>query len=813
MTVKVRFDGEVREYAKGEKVKDSILKLTETALAQALEGFHRRMIVIEGDTTRKAELAGILAGAAARTLNGIIDELVRKRLRDEGEDRIEVLYATDALGEETFGRKRYEAFRKHFDVLAGSNVEVQAVTFKHTRDILGRTYDLLVLDMSYDYSPNDLGRIIETVRGGGLIFILAHPFEKWKNMWTGFHKSLVTPPYTIDDVKKRFNRRLIRKFTEHEGIYIITEAGKAKKKPRRSKSQARIRARKNVPIPDETVFPRELYEMALTEGQVEVFRAFEELVGNKGMLVLTADRGRGKSVSVGIAAIGLALALKKHTRIVVTAPEPENVQSLFRFAEKALERLGFEPRVVEEKGIIKGVQAEGVELRYYRPVEGYRESADLYILDEAAGIHVPILHRYLNKGRVVYSSTVHGYEGAGRGFSVKFLKKAREKRDFKELHMDEPIRYAGGDPIERWLFDVLLLDAEPVELTDEDYKLIENKEVYLEEPDLDDWFENDREDLRNFVGIYILAHYRNRPSDVALLADAPHHKARVLRLKNGKIVTALQIAEEGNIPRKVIEKMVKGYKPRGNIIPDMMVKHHMAKEFARLRGYRIVRIATHPDAMDMGLGSRALELLEKEAKERGLDWIGSGFGASEELVRFWVRNGFAVVHLSPARNPVSGEFTAIVLKPISERAEKLIKKANDEFRVRLTEWLGDTHRELEPEIARWLFETPFGEAVDYPVYLTDVQRKRLDAFTGKVLTYDTVVDAVKPIVKLYFLDGWMKPYLDERQIKLLIYRVLQAHSWKEAAELIDRTETFTMIEVRDVIRGLWYYYKRIISKP
>ncbi len=235
MTVKVRFDGEVREYAKGEKVKDSILKLTETALAQALEGFHRRMIVIEGDTTRKAELAGgILAGAAARTLNGIIDELVRKRLRDEGEDRIEVLYATDALGgEETFGRKRYEAFRKHFDVLAGSNVEVQAVTFKHTRDILGRTYDLLVLDMSYDYSPNDLGRIIETVRGGGgLIFILAHPFEKWKNMWTGFHKSLVTPPpYTIDDVKKRFNRRLIRKFTEHEASTSSPRPERRKRNP------------------------------------------------------------------------------------------------------------------------------------------------------------------------------------------------------------------------------------------------------------------------------------------------------------------------------------------------------------------------------------------------------------------------------------------------------------------------------------------------------------------------------------------------------------------------------------------------------
>ncbi|NJE79653.1 tRNA(Met) cytidine acetyltransferase TmcA domain-containing protein, partial [Thermococcus sp. GR4] len=180
MTVKVRFDKEVRDYAKGEKVKDSVLKLTETALAQALEKFHRRMIVIEGDTLRKAELAGILAGASAKVLSDVIDELKKKRLRDESEDKIDVLYATDALGEETFGRKRYESFRKHFDVLAGSNVNVKAVTFKHTRDILGRTYDLLVLDLSYDYSPNDLGRIIETVRGGGLIFVLAHPFEKWK---------------------------------------------------------------------------------------------------------------------------------------------------------------------------------------------------------------------------------------------------------------------------------------------------------------------------------------------------------------------------------------------------------------------------------------------------------------------------------------------------------------------------------------------------------------------------------------------------------------------------------------------------------
>lgn len=793
-----------------EKVKDSLIKLTETALAEAISKFHRRMIVLQGDTLNKAKLAGILAGGAARILSEYIPEMLERKLRDT--EQIEVLYATDALGEDTYGRKRFEEFRKHFSLLAPT-AELTSVTFKHSRDILGRTFDILVIDLSYDYSPNDLGRIIETVRGGGLIFVLTNPFEKWKDMWTGFHKSLVTPPYTIEDVKKRFNRRLIRKFTEHKGIYIVnTDRMSIERKPGKYRSQATLPEREKVEIPKNIRFPRELYELCLTRGQVEVLKTLEELIEKEGMVVLTADRGRGKSVSIGIASVGLAVSSKKKRfRIVVTAPEPENVQSLMKFAKKSLEVLGYKTKVITDNGLIKEVYAKGIGIRYYPPTKGYRQRAELYIVDEAAGIHVPILHRYLEKERVVFSSTIHGYEGAGRGFSVKFLKKAKEKREYKEVHLSTPIRYAEGDPIEKWLFDVLLLDAEPVELTEEDYELIRKMEVYLEEPDLDDWFENDREDLRHFVGIYVLAHYRNRPSDVALLADAPHHEARVLRLKNGKIVTAIQIAKEGGIPKAVIDKMAKGYKPPGNIIPDMMVKHHYAKEFARLKGYRVVRIATHPDAMDMGLGSKALELLIKEAEEKGLDWVGSGFGASPELIRFWVRNGFAVVHLSPTRNPVSGEYTAIVIKPISEKAKEIVKKANEEFRIRLTEWLGDTHRDLEPEIARWLFESPFGEAVNYPIYLTKTQKRRLEMFIKRILTYDTVVDAVKPLVKLYFLDGWMRPYLDERQIMLLIHRVLQAHDWKETAKLLNRTEMYTMVELRDIVRGLWYYYKHLIK--
>uniref|UniRef100_A0A7C3SLM5 tRNA(Met) cytidine acetyltransferase n=1 Tax=Thermofilum pendens TaxID=2269 RepID=A0A7C3SLM5_THEPE len=108
----------------------------------------------------------------------------------------------------------------------------------------------------------------------------------------------------------------------------------------------------------------------------------------------------------------------------------------------------------------------------------------------------------------------------------------------------------------------------------------------------------------------------------------------------------------------------------GNIIPDRLIKHYKVLEFGELRGFRIVRIATHPAVVRRGLGSLALKMVEEEARELGLDWVGAGFGVTEELLRFWVRNGFVPVHMSPEKNPVSGEYSVLVVKPLSERAKR-----------------------------------------------------------------------------------------------------------------------------------------------
>lgn len=97
----------------------------------------------------------------------------------------------------------------------------------------------------------------------------------------------------------------------------------------------------------------------------------------------------------------------------------------------------------------------------------YGTQAELVAVDEAAAIPLPLVKKLLGPYLVFLSSTITGYEGTGRSLSLKLVSQLREQqgkagatRKLKELTLDVPIRYGQGDPVERWLYDVLCLDAQ-----------------------------------------------------------------------------------------------------------------------------------------------------------------------------------------------------------------------------------------------------------------------------------------------------------------------------------------------------------------
>jgi tRNA(Met) cytidine acetyltransferase len=785
-----------------------LLRKLSKGIERAIVSRHRRLLVISGTDPVT------VAAAAARAL--LFYERVYRRIK--GKEPLPLLYM---FHDEFKDAKIRKEVVKRVLKSQADMIDYTIARYEETDRYLGTTFKLLVMDLVNDLKPNDVGRLVGIVEGGGLIVFLVPPWDKWDKWMTIFKQNLLIPGYK--EPRHIFITWFKRKLIEHKGIYIFdadeNEVIKAEDYPLKRREERRIE------IPENTRFPRELYELALTQDQVEVIKALESLLDKpkrkRKAIVITSDRGRGKSGAVGIASIGLAVKLSKEfgrVRIVVTAPNLTNVQSFFTLALKAAEKLGLKTRVVKRGDKVLEVHGKRFSIEYWEPIHVPKLKADIVVVDEAAGMHVPLLHKIREKHkRMVFATTIHGYEGAGRGFSVRFLPVLRNDPDTEliELEMHEPIRYAEDDPIERWLFDALLLDAEPAKLDKEDLKAIEEKRFEYVKFDPKELFSPGMEEtLRQLFGIYVLAHYRNEPDDLAILADAPHHIIRGVRLPSGKIVCAVQIAQEGGLSDDDVEELLRGGKTPGNIIPDRTLKHLRVREFGYAKGWRIVRIATHPEVQGKGIGSFALEKIFEEAKEKGLDWVGSGFGVNEQLLRFWLKNGFLPVHMSPDRNPVSGEYTILVLRPIKEEMEKLVDIANREFKRKLLESLHDPYRDLETDVAILILKTGNPIMPWYYPQLTPIQVDRLWIYAYGPMTYEAVTDVLHEIVRAYWLTYPKTRGLSfsKKEEYISVAKVLQGRSWDSVAEELRMRPHSVMVALKELARKVLKHYYGITSE-
>lgn len=179
-------------------------------------------------------------------------------------------------------------------------------------------------------------------------------------------------------------------------------------------------------------------------------------------------------------------------------------------------------------------------IQYIRPQDHNKLSqAELLVVDEAAAIPLTLVKNLLGPYLVFLSSTVNGYEGTGRSLSLKLVQKLREQsrarvqdpqgfgggRQLKEVQLEEPIRYGADDPVEKWLTELLCLNAtQEVDPLKEGCPHPNECELYFVNRDtLFSYHQSSERFLKKIMAIFVSSHYKNSPNDLLLLSDAPAH--------------------------------------------------------------------------------------------------------------------------------------------------------------------------------------------------------------------------------------------------------------------------------------------------
>ena len=574
----------------------------------------------------------------------------------------------------------------------------------HAGELLGTTRTAVIYDAHEGFSPNVLGRLVGTVDGGGLFVLLAPPLDTWPERRGSFESSLAVPPYDVDDVDGRFRERLVGTLRDHPGVAIVDLDADTVERRGDADGSSPTRSTPATPPAGTRRFPAAAYDACLTADQSRTLHSLEALQRASGgddgerqqAIVVEADRGRGKSSAAGLAGGSLAAAGRD---VLVTAPGRRSAADLFARARELLSTLdALDARDGEEAedGTLR--TRSGGRIRFAPPVEAAElpDDPDVVLVDEAAALSVRLLTAYLDAPAVAFFTTVHGHEGAGRGFSVRFRDElADSDHDVTEVTLSEPIRFAPADPIESWAFRALLLDARPPVadlVADASPSSVTYRALSPDE------LAGDEHLLREVFGLLVLAHYRTEPDDLARLLDAPNLRVRVLE-HEGHVVSVALLAREGGLDAETRWSMYEGARVRGNMLPDVFTSQLRDEGAGVPVGYRVVRIATHHAARSRGLGSTLLSEVRTEF-DGDADYLGVGYGATPDLLSFWESNGYETVHLSTTRNESSGEYSALMLDPLSEAGRALCDRHARWFRDRIGDLLAEPLRDADPDVVR-----------------------------------------------------------------------------------------------------------------
>lgn len=621
--------------------------------------------------------------------------------------------------------------------------------------VLGKEYTGIIWDGFSGLSPNGLGIASGLLKRGGLFLLLLPPLDFLRANPDQDYARMCSENLNIQDFNTFFLQRLVDKLEHAKDIFIFQEnedpSFNLVRRPQEANQQP-------VQLP--------------TNDQCAAIDAIKKVAfGHRHRpLVIQANRGRGKSSALGLAAAEIFLSKKFKT--IITAPSKKTCEAAFTHYHSAIKSIA-SPSSEEIASFDAGFEFLPLDFILDNNIDCH-----MLFIDEAAAIPASILNALVGRfSRVVYSTTIHGYEGNGQGFAIRF-KQTLDKHysQWNSLTLNQPIRWLESDTLEPWFFRFLLLDAR---LSDVDKNVIPalhtmwiSQQTLYEDDDL----------FEQIISLLVTAHYQTSPSDIRLILDHPHVKILISYANlstndaSKRIYGVCLVIEEGGINSIALANdIISGKRrPRGQLFPQALCASSGNADFMHQHTYRVMRIAVHPAMQQKGIGSTLLGELKRSAQEKNIDSLSTSYGLSSELLSFWNKNQFGIVKLGTKVDGSSGLRSVMMMRPISTPAMQLLTSYTEDFFDTFMFNLNRQHNLLSTNIIATIIQSMPTKKL---MPIKEVALRKINAFaTASRPLEETSMELFYWLIQMIPSSGWKS--LSEDKQELLISQILQNRDYK-----------------------------------
>lgn len=620
------------------------------------------------------------------------------------------------------------------------NPELDAIPPTRAGSILGQDIGSVVYDGHGTVHPDALGIASGTIQAGGLFVLLTPDLAIWQ-------------PADADRIDSWYLYRLAKE------IQLLTNesAGKSafliKENSHPDQIDQSGTGCKAVPQPP---LPTDDQNKAIAQ-IIDVVRG-----QRRRPTILVADRGRGKSAAMGIAA--KRLVESSCGKVIVTAGSRAASDNVFGHAEHT----SSETHDANDQLVWRSVNQ----------LLEQPEQCQILLIDEAAGIPLPQLQALLQRyPRIAMSTTVHGYEGTGRGFMLRFRKILdHNTRGWRHCTLDIPIRWAPGDPLEQQSNHLLVMNAALAKTSELvasiDAVNQETRVIHISKRQL---VENETL-LQSIFSLLVLAHYRTRPEDLRQLLDNPRIHVYIMGADSApeSAIGVALVVDESDLSLPLQQEIHQGVRrPPGYMLPEILLGLLGMKPREPFRVARIMRIVVHPYMQGKGYGSILLQQLH-QLLAANFDLCGVNYALEPQLVGFWRKNHYRPVRVGINAGRDSGAPSGVMLNSLSTEIQSDMEAIGLRFAANFADQLKTTHRNLDPDIVYQLML----DNTDFLVTLSDLEIDELKTYCLTQRTAESV-PATLTASLIHAIAVGQSP----KDGPLLIERVLQFKSWQDCNAL------------------------------